>query len=341
MAKKIDAALAKQLKALNINAKTEEEARKKLLEILEKEGVEGMDDEDTETLIEMADSFINDSEEEEEETAEEEETEEEEESEEEEAEELANEAEEEEETEEEEDDDDDSEDEEETEEEEEEKPAKKSAKKAPAAKTDKKAEKKPAKEEKKATKKVSKRGTKLDLKNNEDDRKELSKLKKMFGEGYNFAWLSGSGLTVKHVGKNGNRGIFTIDNATKLENGSIRCNLYLLTMTKETEKLTDMGIDWEKCWTGAPCMKGISLDEVIEILEKVYDTITAFATTVDKRLGENRKKMEESLNNSGKKKTEAKAKKADEVEEEAEEEEKPAKKSSKPAAKKVVKKSKK
>ena len=61
MAKKISDAIAKQLKKLGIkNVKTEDDAREKLLAILEKNGIEGMEDEDTESLIDMAESFIED-----------------------------------------------------------------------------------------------------------------------------------------------------------------------------------------------------------------------------------------------------------------------------------------
>jgi len=59
MAKKLDAGVAKQLKALGIKkVTTEEDAKKKLCEILEKEGIEGMDDESLDTLIGMVESFV-------------------------------------------------------------------------------------------------------------------------------------------------------------------------------------------------------------------------------------------------------------------------------------------
>lgn len=325
MAKKIDASLAKKLKSLKITASTEEAAREKLLAILEREGVEGMDDEDTDTLIDMVDSFVNDEDttpeadetEEVEETEEPEEVDEELEEEtdeekdaddlaEEVAEEEAKDEAEDEEPEEEETDETEEVEEEVDEEPEEEKPKKSTSKKAPKpAKKEtpkkeepKKATKKPVvKEEKKS----SKHGKRLDPKNVVTDRKEFDVLKKLFDKDYTYAWLSGAGVTIKHVGKNGNRGVLTIDNATKLDDGSVRCNLYLLTMTKQTDKLDELGIDYTLCWTNAPCIKGITLDEIVEILEKLYDDITSFATTVDKRLGDNRKKMEESLKNSGKK----------------------------------------
>ena len=359
MAKKLSAAMAKRLKSMGVNVKTEEDARKKLLAVLEKEGIEGMDDEDLDTLIDMAGSFLEGSDTEEEEVDEEEtdDSEEEEDDDEKDANDLADEveeeeAEEEEAEEEEETDEDDSDDEDDSEEEEEEteeekKPAKKAAKKEtkkPAAK--KKEEKKPA------AKKPTKRGVKLDPKNNEEDQDAFKPLRKLFAEKeYVFTWLSNNGVTIKYIGKNGKRGICTIENCTKKTNGTIICNLYLLTMTKETDKLDDMGIAYDLCWTKAPFMKGITLEEAIEILEKVFDIVTSFVTTVDKRLGANRKKMEENLEK-GSKKTSAKKKvekpapepeeedeeEEDDEEEEVKEEKKPAKKS---AAKKPAKKAKK
>lgn len=322
MTKKIDAALAKKLNALKITAKTEDEARKKLLAILDKEGIEGMEDEDTDTLIDMVGSFVSDEEVETDEVEEEiDETEEEPEvdDEEKEADELAEEVAEEEAKEETETEEETEDDEPEVEEEPEpEKEEKKSAKKTtstkkkakePAKKTEtKKAEPVKAKDEKKKT---SKRGKRLDPKNIAADRDEFNVLKKIFGEGYAYSWLASFGVTIKYVGKNGNRAIATVENCTKLDDGNIRCDLYLFTMTKQTDKLDELGLDYGICWSNAPFMKGITLDEAVDILKKLYKDITSFVTTVDKRLGDNRKKMEENLKNSGKKSTKtAAAKKA-------------------------------
>ena len=60
MATKMNAETAKRVKALGINAKDEETAREKLLGILNDNGIEGMEDEDTATLIEIAESFVED-----------------------------------------------------------------------------------------------------------------------------------------------------------------------------------------------------------------------------------------------------------------------------------------
>lgn len=292
MAKKIDSKLEKRVKALGINAKTEEDVRKKLVAKLEKEGIEGMEEEDLENLIDMVESFVEDADEDEEIDEVEAEDSEENEDEEEDIEDLADEVEAEEAEE--------SDDEEEDDEEEDEEPApKKASKKAEPKKEEKPAKKETKKSEPKKT--SSKRGVKLDPKNNEDDREIFNELQELFGDGYQLDWLSNFGLTVKHIGKNGKRGVLTLENVTKHDDGRITCNLYLLTMTKETEKLDELGIEYELCWTKAPFMKGITLEEALDILKKVFDIITGFAQTVDKRLGENRKKMEDNLKKSGKK----------------------------------------
>lgn len=340
MAKKIDAKLEKRLKVLGITAKSEDDARKKLVAKLEKEGIEGMEEEDLENLIDMVESFVeddNDTEENDDVDTEETSEEESDDDEDDDIEDLADEVE----AEEAEDDD------EEEEEDEEPAPApKKASKKAEPKKKEekpaKKAAEKPAKKETKKAepkKATSKRGVKLDPKNNEDDREAFNELQELFGEGYQLDWLSSFGLTVKHIGKNGKRGVLTLENATKHDDGRITCNLYLLTMTKETEKLDELGIDYELCWTKAPFMKGITLEEALDILKKVFEIITGFASTVDKRLGDNRKKMEDNLKKSGKKASTKASKEVEPEDEEddEEEEEEPVKK----PAKKVAKKSKK
>ena len=381
MATKLNPATAKKVKALGINAKSEEDAREKLLEILKDNGIDGMEEEDTETLIDIAESFVEEGGETE--------------SEEQEAEELANEAEEEE-TEEEKPkakgkkapakDDDDDEEEEEEEEETEEEPEEEETEEGDEfdemdrtelkayikkngleitvkksmtdddirdlireavndeeEETEEEAEEeapeKPAKkkEERKETKSkpAGKRGTKLDPKNNEDDRKAFAPLKKLFPEDeFNYAWVASAGVTIKHKGTNSNRSMVLIENCSQMPDGSIKCNLYLLTFNNQLEVLDEAGIEYEKCWSGAPLIKSITLDEAIEIIKGLLDNILSSVKKIDKKLGENRKKMEENLNKKAPKKA---AKPAndddDEEEEETEEEEKP---KAKPAAKKAV-----
>ena len=331
MATKMNAETAKRVKALNINAKNEEEARESLLAILNENGIEGMEEEDTDTLIEIAESFVEEgaaapeapeaddtnddadedalaeeveAEEEEEETAEE-----------------TNEG-----------DQFDAMDrtalknyikeqgldikvkkswsddvlrdeirkataeDAEPEAEEEEKtapaaPAKKAEKKETAAK---KADKAPKAE--KAEKKVSKRGTKIDPKNNEEDRKVFDCLHEIFPEDeYIYAWVSSAGVTIKHRGKNSQRAMVLIENCSRQADDSIKCNLYLLTFNKQTEVLEQAGIEYEVCWSGAPFIKGTTLDAAVETIKTLMPYITATVQKIDKRLGENRAKMEESL----------------------------------------------
>lgn len=323
MATKMNAETAKRVKALGINAKSEEAAREELLKILVDNGIEGMEEEDTATLIEIAESFVeegssvsDDENEEPEDTTEDDD-----------AAALAEEVEAEDSEEDTDGDiltgmdrtalkayikenslavkvkkswsDDDIRDairtaeasikDNETEDEEPEKED------APASK---KVEKKAVKKaESKDEKKIGKRGLKLDPKNNEDDRAEFEVLKELFPEdSHAYCWVASAGVTVKYKGKNTQRAMILVENCSKQADGSVKCNLYLPTFTKQTEVLDEAGLEYEKCWSGAPFIKGTTLAESIEIIKSLMPHITATVQKIDKRLGENRAKMEDSLN---------------------------------------------
>lgn len=331
MATKMNAETAKRVKALGINAKDEETAREKLLGILNDNGIEGMEDEDTATLIEIAESFVEDG-------ASAAEAPDEAESKDAEAEALADEADAEDEAEA--PDEAESEDEEDSETEDEDKLASmdRTALKAyikenglevkvkkswsdddirdaiRTAEADEEAEEESHAEEapapkaapapkKAAEKKIGKRGLKLDPKNNESDRVEFEALKELFPEGeYAYAWVASAGVTIKHIGKNSQRAILLIENCSKQADGSVKCNLYLPTFTKQTDVLDEVGVEYEKCWSGAPFIKGTTMAESIEIIKSLMTYITATVQKIDKRLGENRAKMEESLNKKADKK---------------------------------------
>lgn len=297
MAKKtatLDAAILKRIKKLGINNSNEDDIRKKLLALLEKQGIEGMEEEDTETLLEMAESFVEEDDDNEVD------------------EELEDDSDD---SDDEEEDDDNSDDEEEddeptdedldelAEEVENEEPApapKKAKKEAPAKKKE-----APAKKEKKETKKVNKRGTKLTPKENEDDREHFNVFKDLFPEDTcQYDWVQ-TGVTIKNKGTNSNRAMVLIENCSLKDDGTIRCNLYLLTMTKKKEVLDEKGIDYKTCWSGQPFCSGVTFDEAIAIITELKDEITGFVTKVDKKLGENRKKMEDNLKSAAKKKTTA------------------------------------
>lgn len=369
MAKKVDAEMAKRLKALNINAKTEDAAREKLLGILEENGIEGMEDEDTDTLIDIAESFVEPESESESKSSDDDD-----------AEDLASEVEEEDKDDETDNDDNDDEEEEEEElapkkkvvaknvksaksakkvepepepedddeeEDEDEKPAPKTAKK-PAAKPAKKADKKVDSSKKETP---AKRSTRLDPKNNPEDRKVFDVFKKLFPENqYEYAWIV-SGLTIKHKGANSNRGVISVDNLSLQADGTYVGNLYFLNMGKRTEVLDAADVEYVICWSGAPLAKRITLDDMLEILENIHDDMVANLTKMDKKLGENRQKMEKELEKKNKdnaKKATAKKKVEPEPEpeddeeddDEEEEDEKPAPKKKvekKPAAKSAKK----
>lgn len=329
----------KRLNALGVSTKSEDAARKGLIKLLSDNDIDGMDDEDIDTLLDLAESVIEpegagaEAEEEAEEETSTEETE---------AEELAEEAEEEaeEETEEEKeteeaeegdefdemdrselkkyiksnnldvkvlknDSDDDlrdkiraavaeSEGEEEEAEEEKAAPAK-SEKKAPAAK--KAAPAKKAATDKTSEKKPSKRGVKLDPQNNPEDLEFLKEqLSSVFPEDeFVFDAVKSAGVTVKHKGQNSKRGTVLIENCSRQADGSVKCNLYFLTLTKNTDVLEKAEIEYEVCWNGAPFVKGTTLTEAVSMIDSVKEFLTAQVKKIDKKLGENRAKMEEGL----------------------------------------------
>ena len=318
----------KRLNALNISTKSDDAARKGIIDLLAQNDVDGMDDEDMDTLLDLAESLIPEGAPagEAAETAESEETAD--------AEALAQEAdaEAEEESEEEENEEtdgdefdgmdrnalkkyikenglevkvfkSDSDDDtrakiraaaapaaEEAPEAEEEKPA---AKKAPAKKAE-----KPAKKADKAEKKpTAKRGVKLDPQNNEEDMNTLkAALTDLFPDDeFKYDAVKSAGVTIKHKGQNSNRALVLIENCSLQADGSIKCNLYFLTLAKNLEVLDNADIAYEKCWSGAPFIKGTTLAEAVEAIGAVKEHLTAQVKKIDKRLGENRAKMEEGL----------------------------------------------
>ena len=330
MATKMNAEIAKRVKALGIKAADEESARKQLLAILTKNEIEGMEEEDTMTLIEVAESFVENKEEVTEEESENNavgnETEEE-------LDNLAKEAEAE----------DASEDEEEDEPEEEETEegdefdamdrtelkryiktheldiiVKKStsddeicnAIRAAVSKLEQEEEKlaeKPAKKEKKAKaekKEDGKRSAKLDPQNNKEDRKYFVALHELYPEDkYAYDWLSNAGVTVKYRGKNSLKAVFKIKSCSLSADGSIKCNLYFTSLKKNFEVLENMELDVEKNWSGAPFLKGITMDEALKLLKELKEECVKDVEKFDKRLGENRAKMEEGLEKFDKKKS--------------------------------------
>ena len=361
MATKLTGALAKRVKALGISGSTEEAVKPKLLEILEENGIEQMDDEELITIVEIAETFVND-------TTSDDEDENDDIDEEAEADELAEEVEEEDkaskkkaekpakkeaskakkatkkvvEQEEEPEDEDENvsledmsreelkayikekgleisvkkswsdddirdainallEPEEEDDEEEEEKPAPKKASKAATAK--KEVAKKEVKEAKKTAAKpaeeaATKKGTRLNPKNNEEDRAAFDFLKKYFPESeYLYAWIA-AGLTIKYKGKNSNRSIIGVENCFVKGEGKkavMTCNVYLLLFNGKDEILEKAEIEFEKCWSGAPMLKSVESSELIEIIETLLPDMERMVKTVDKKLGDNRKKMEDNL----------------------------------------------
>ena len=107
--------------------------------------------------------------------------------------------------------------------------------------------------------------------------------------------VKSAGVTIKHKGQNSNRALVLIENCSLQADGFIKCNLYFLTLAKNLEVLDNADIAYEKCWSGAPFIKGTTLAEAVEAIGAVKEHLTAQVKKIDKRLGENRAKMEEGL----------------------------------------------
>jgi len=292
---KLTAPTSKKLTALGFKAKNEEDAKTEVNAFLIKNGIEGMEDEDLETLIDLAESFVDvdetpDAEGQSGETEEE-------------LEELSK--------------------EEEipakkaaskvnakkpvvVEEDEEEVPAKKAVAKPTAKETAKPAaaaKTKPVVKETAKKEEVAKtaKPTKLNPKDVEEDRVHFEFLKALFpDEDYLYAWISNAGVTVKYKGKNSNRAVLSLENGSMKADGTFVATLYLPTFNGHVDGLTENGIDHEICWSGVPFIKALDIDELNEILAALLPNIEASVNKLDKKLGENRNKMEENLKKSSK-----------------------------------------
>ena len=304
MATKISKVNAERLKKLGISAKTEEEAKKILLDRLEKAGIPGMDEETIDNLIDIVGSFAELEGDVEEEAAPADPT-----PAEAQADELAEEAAEEEaEAAAEEDPEPEAELEGDVEEEAAPAPKPKKAapkKAAPAKKAEKAAEDKPAKESKK--KKPSKRnekGTRLKPQTNPDDLEMLRKaLSKYFPE-KEFQYVTVSqGISIKFGGANSHPVAIMFENVYAKEGELATTNVVLNTFRSQAsqDKLADDGVDFVPTWNNLPWLKGISWSDAMEIVKTYLPDIKSAVSTADTRLGKNREKMEADLKATGKK----------------------------------------
>lgn len=304
MATKISKVNAERLKKLGISAKTEEEAKKILLDRLEKAGIPGMDEETIDNLIDIVGSFAELEGEAEEEAAPADPT-----PAEAQADELAEEAAEEEaEAAAEEDPEPEAEPEEEPAEEEAApapKPKKAAPKKAaPAKKGEKAAEGKPAKESKKKPSKRNEKGTRLKPQTNPDDLEMLRKALSKFFPEKEFQYVTVSqGISIKFGGANSHPVAIMFENVYAKEGELATTNVVLNTFRSQAsqDKLADDGVDFVPTWNNLPWLKGIAWSEAMEIVKTYLPDIKSAVSTADTRLGKNREKMEADLKATGKK----------------------------------------
>lgn len=295
MAAKISKVNAERLKKLGITAKTEEEAKKILIERLERAGIPGMDEETIDNLIDIVGSFAELESDSEEDAAPAEPT-----PAEQQADELAKEA---------------AEEEEAAQEAEDAAPAEPEAEPEPEAK--KPAAKKEAKPKKaKAVKKPSKRdekGIRLKPQTNPEHldllRKELSK----FFPEKEFQYVAVSqGISIKFGGANSHPVAIMFENVYSKDGQFATTNVVLNTFRSQAsqDKLAEDGLDFVMTWNNLPWLKGIAWNDAMEVVKTYLDDIKSAVSTADTRLGKNREKMEADLKATGKKAAAPAAKKA-------------------------------
>lgn len=295
MATKISKVNAERLKKLGITAKTEEEAKKILIERLERAGIPGMDEETIDNLIDIVGSFAELESDSEEDAAPDEPT-----PAEQQADELAKEA---------------AEEEEAAPAEPEAEPEPEESKPEPKAK--KPAAKKEAKPKKaKAVKKPSKRdekGIRLKPQTNPEHldllRKELSK----FFPEKEFQYVAVSqGISIKFGGANSHPVAIMFENVYSKDGQFATTNVVLNTFRSQAsqDKLAEDGLDFVMTWNNLPWLKGIAWNDAMEVVKTYLDDIKSAVSTADTRLGKNREKMEADLKATGKKAAAPAAKKA-------------------------------
>lgn len=297
MATKISKVNAERLKKLGISAKTEEEAKKILLDRLEKAGIPGMDEETIDNLIDIVGSFAELEGEAEEEAAPADPT-----PAEAQADELAEEAA--------------AEEDPEPEAAPEEEPAEEEAapapkpkkaapkKAAPAKKAEKAAEDKPANESKKKPSKRNEKGTRLKPQTNPDDLEMLRKALSKFFPEKEFQYVTVSqGISIKFGGANSHPVAIMFENVYAKEGELATTNVVLNTFRSQAsqDKLADDGVDFVPTWNNLPWLKGISWSDAMEIVKTYLPDIKSAVLTADTRLGKNREKMEADLKATGKK----------------------------------------
>ena len=192
------------------------------------------------------------------------------------------------------------------------------AKEAKKVSSKKKEEAKKAKEAeaelKKAKQPVKRKSNRLDPQNNEEDRKPFEFFREFFPElSYEFAWVKNAGVSIKYKGQNANRGVLLIEAAMRREDGAITCNCYFNTMSKNAEEFENANYEYKRSWNNVPFLSKVTFQEVLEALNLFKKFIKDKAQATDKKLGENRQKMENDLNGEKKKEAKKSSKKSEEV----------------------------
>lgn len=150
----------------------------------------------------------------------------------------------------------------------------------------------------KPVKEAKPKATRIDPKNNAADRALFKPLEAIFPPAqFAYDYVTSAGVTIKFKGQNSKRGLFLLENCAALDGQIVKCNMFLNTFTKQEkkDKLVEAGYDFGVSWNNLPEFKGISLEDAIGIITEFKDDILSTVETLDKRLGKQRQKMEDSL----------------------------------------------
>jgi hypothetical protein len=297
--------LAKLGKVGITGVKTEDEAKAKMIEFLQKNEIDDCEDDSFEDLYDMVEAMYDGSEEEMNDIASEK------------SESAESEDEEEDEDDEEEDEDDDEEEDDDEDDEEEDDEEEDDEEEDDAEEVEKANDKKQKTAVKKATTKAKttakakgekSKSKRLNPLENAEDAKKYDGLKKVLGEDeFEFNFIANGGVSVKYLGKNSKKVFLSFDSPKVTKEGEILGRVYMSSIRDEDvlQRLFGDEIETKKSWSGNILIIGMPLDELVETLENNWDEFEAVLGTLtkkDEKLGKNRKKMEDDLKQTSKKK---------------------------------------
>jgi hypothetical protein len=146
--------------------------------------------------------------------------------------------------------------------------------------------------DKKSITKVAPKGNKkFDPRVNEGDREFFDVFEKLFPQD-KYEWKwMNGGLTVKFAGKNSKKVVCYL---TSSSSGLVK--VWLPSLIGKTAILDEAGIEFfDGTWNKTPIIKDLEVEESIELIESIYDQLMKVIGNHDAKLGANRAKMEKEM----------------------------------------------